>query len=98
MVAFYKKYKFLFKIPGGTSRGILHEKYSWFLFLKNNSKVGVGECSIINGLSIDDSSKIESKLDWICSNIDKSHSFLFNELIDFPALAFGLEMALKAVE
>ena len=70
MVAFYKKYKFLFKIPGGTSRGILHEKYSWFLFLKNNSKVGVGECSIIDGLSIDDSSKIESKLDWICSNID----------------------------
>ena len=98
MVAFYKKYKFLFKIPGGTSRGILHEKYSWFLFLKNNSKVGVGECSIIDGLSIDDSSKIESKLDWICSNINNSPSYLFNELIDFPALAFGLEMALKAVD
>ena len=37
MIASYKKYKFLFKIPGGTSRGILHEKYSWFLILKNNS-------------------------------------------------------------
>ena len=97
MVAFYKKYKFLFKIPGGTSRGVLHEKYSWFLFLKKNSKVGVGECSIIDGLSIDDSSKIQTKLDWICSNINNSPSFLFNELIDFPALAFGLEMALKAV-
>lgn len=98
MIASYKKYKFLFKIPGGTSRGILHEKYSWFLILKNNSKVGVGECSIINGLSIDDSSKIESKLDWVCSNINKPPSFLFNELIDFPALAFGLEMALKAID
>ena len=64
MIATYKKYKFLFKIPGRTSRGILYEKYSWFLILKNNSKVGVGECSIINGLSIDDSSKIESKLDY----------------------------------
>jgi len=98
MIATYKKYKFLFKIPGGTSRGILHEKYSWFLILKNNSKVGIGECSIINGLSIDDSSKVESKFNWICSNIDKPSSFLFNELIDFPAIAFGLEMALKAVD
>ena len=67
-------------------------------FLKNNSKVGIGECSIINGLSIDDSSKVESKLNWICSNIDKPSSFLFNELIDFPAIAFGLEMALLAVD
>jgi hypothetical protein len=90
MIATYKKYKFLFKIPGGTSRGILHEKYSWFLILKNNSKVGIGECSIINGLSIDDSSKVESKLNWICSNIDKPSSFLFNELIDFPRLTIIL--------
>ena len=98
MIATYKKYKFLFKIPGGTSRGILYEKYSWFLILKNNSKVGVGECSVINGLSVDDPSKIESKLDWICLNINIDSSLLFKELIDFPAVAFGLEMALKAVD
>ena len=98
MIATYKKYKFLFKTPGGTSRGILYEKYSWFLILKNNSKVGVGECSVINGLSVDDPSKIESKLDWICLNINTVPSLLFKELIDFPAIAFGLEMALKAVD
>ena len=98
MIATYKKYKFLFKIPGGTSRGILHEKNSWFLILKNNSKVGVGECSVINGLSVDVPSKIESKLDWICLNINIDPSLLFKELIDFPAIAFGLEMALKAVD
>ena len=98
MIATHKKYKFLFKIPGGTSRGILHEKNSWFLILINNSKVGVGECSVINGLSVDDPSKIESKLDWICLNINIDPSLLFKELIDFPAIAFGLEMALKAVD
>ena len=97
MTATYKKYRFLFKIPSGTSRGVLYDKYSWFLILKNNSNIGVGECSIINGLSIDDSSKIESKLDWICSNINIAPSLLFKELIDFPAIAFGLEMALKAI-
>ena len=74
------------------------EMQNRILNIKNNSKVGIGECSIINGLSIDDSSKVESKLNWICSNIDKPSSFLFNELIDFPAIAFGLEMALKAVD
>ena len=98
MIATYKKYKFLFKIPGGTSRGILHEKNSWFLILKNNSKVGVGECSVINGLSLDDPSKIESKLDWICLNINIDPLLLFKELINFPAIVFGLEMALKAVD
>ena len=98
MIATYKKYKFLFKIPAGTSRGILHEKYSWFLILKNNSKVGVGECSVINGLSVDDPSKIESKLDWICLNINIDPLLLFKELINFPAIVFGLEMALKALD
>jgi L-alanine-DL-glutamate epimerase-like enolase superfamily enzyme len=49
-------------------------------------------------LSVDDPSKIESKLDWICLNINTVPSLLFKELIDFPAIAFGLEMALKAVD
>lgn len=97
MIAYYKKHKFSFKVPSGTSRGVLYEKYSWFLILKNNSNIGVGECSIINGLSIDDPLKIESKLKWVCSNIHLNPSYLFKELIYFPAIAFGLEMALKAL-
>ena len=35
MEATYKRYLLKFKVPGGTSRGVLMEKETWFLFLKD---------------------------------------------------------------
>lgn len=98
MKATYKKRNFLFKIPGGTSRGVLRSKDSWFIILNNDLKTGIGECSIIEGLSIDNVSEIESKLEWLCLNINKPPSYLFDELIDFPSIFFGLEMALRSLK
>lgn len=40
-----------FKRPAGTSRGILTTKHSWLIHLKHGNKKGIGECSIIPGLS-----------------------------------------------
>ena len=40
-----------FKIPAGTSRGFLNEKPSWILTLEKNGIKGVGEISVIEGLS-----------------------------------------------
>ena len=87
----YHKQVFHFKRPSGTSRGILHQKKSWFLEarLKDSDElVGLGECSIIEGLSPDYHSdeQYESKLNELCDNptID---------LIDFPSIRFGLECA-----
>ena len=76
MTATYKKRNFLFKIPGGTSRGVLLSKDSWFIILENGLKNGIGECSIIEGLSIDDLLGFESKLEWLCLNINKPPSDL----------------------
>ena len=98
MKATYKKRNFLFKIPGGTSRGVLRSKDSWFIILNNDLKTGIGECSIIEGLSIDNVSEIESKLEWLCLNINKPPSYLFDELTDFPSIFFGLEMALRSLK
>jgi len=47
----YHKHRLYFKIPGGTSRGVLSYKDSWFLMLRDQDKIGIGECSIIEGLS-----------------------------------------------
>lgn len=44
---------FHFNNPSGTSRGVLTEKQAWFLHLDLQGKVGLGECSIIPGLSPD---------------------------------------------
>lgn len=44
---------FQFKTPSGTSRGVLTEKQAWFIQILENGKIGLGECSVITGLSPD---------------------------------------------
>lgn len=93
MKASYKKYNLNFKQASGTSRGVLHTKETYFLFLKNKQESGVGECALFRGLSIDDVPNYEKKLQWICDNIHLGEEFLLSELIDFPSIQFGLEQA-----
>jgi o-succinylbenzoate synthase len=98
MKASFKKHTFYFKRPSGTSRGVLTEKHSWFieLFDENNPSIkGIGECSIIPGLSPDfvDFESYETKLNELCLNIEKYISN-FDLLNEFPSILFGLETAL----
>ena len=93
MKASYKKYILNFKRPSGTSRGILTEKETWFLVLEENGKTGVGECGILRTLSIDDRPDYEKKLKWVCENIHLGKDKLWDELIEFPSIQFGVEMA-----
>ena len=93
MLASYIKYILNFKRPSGTSRGILTEKETWFLVLEKNGKTGVGECGILRTLSIDDRPDYEKKLKWVCENIHLGKDKLWDELIEFPSIQFGVEMA-----
>ncbi len=95
--ASFKKYRFNFKIPGGTSRGVLTIKDSWFIIIYDASNpeiAGIGECSIIKKLSIDDRPDFEIKLTEVCTTINRHNFWLSKGLVDFPAIRFGLEMAL----
>ena len=92
----YIKHKLVFKIPGGTSRGILKTKDSWYLKVFNDDNphiVGFGEASIIPKLSIDDRPDFEEKLKWVCKNINTLHPSSI-ELNEFPSIRFALETAL----
>jgi O-succinylbenzoate synthase len=91
--AAYKKHILRFKRPSGTSRGILMEKETWFLILEENGKKGIGECGILRGLSADDRLDYEEKLQWTCENIHLGEEKLCQELIEFPSIQFGVEMA-----
>ncbi len=93
MLASYKKYILNFKRPSGTSRGMLTEKETWFLILEENGKTGIGECGILRTLSIDDRPDYEEKLKWVCENIHLGKDKLWDELIEFPSIQFGVEMA-----
>ncbi len=98
MKASYHKYILNFKVPGGTSRGVLKTKETWFILLELNGKKGIGECGLFRGLSADDRSDYEEKIKWTCDNINLDKSFLLNELQEFPSIQFGLEIALKSLE
>jgi o-succinylbenzoate synthase len=90
----FKKYTLQFNFPAGTSRGVLHQKDSWFVFLSiENEKIGIGECGLLKGLSFDDQPGYEDKIKEVCSEINSNQKFNLQKLIEFPSIRFGLEMA-----
>ena len=94
----YCKYILHFKQPSGTSRGILTDKETWFIIIEKDGKIGIGECGILRGLSIDDRPDYEEKLQWVCNNIHLGEQKLWEELIEFPSLQFGIEMAFLSLK
>lgn len=95
--ASYKKYFLKFKTPGGTSRGILHEKETWFIFVYDDIKPeikGIGECGLFRGLSADDRPDYEKKLNEVCESISANKFWIEEGLNKFPSIKFGLETAL----
>ncbi|MEN2415971.1 o-succinylbenzoate synthase [Flavobacterium mesophilum] len=93
MIATYHKYMLEFKVPSGTSRGIMTEKETWFIILKENDKIGIGECGILRSLSADDRDDYEEKLKWTCENIHLGEKALWEAMLEFPSIQFGIEMA-----
>ncbi len=99
-------YHLKFKIPAGTSRGVLNGKKIWFVkvYSPDKSFFGIGEISILPNLSIDDLPDLENLLleqiqNFRIHSIPKSVGEVF-ELVQrqipqhLPALKFGLETAL----
>jgi o-succinylbenzoate synthase len=97
MKATYHKYILNFKRPSGTSRGVMTSKETWFLVIEENGKKGIGECGILRGLSADDRPDYEEKLQWSCNNIHLGKDALWDALIEFPSIQFGIEMAFQSL-
>jgi o-succinylbenzoate synthase len=95
--ATYHKYILEFKIPSGTSRGVMTHKETWFIIIENDQKKGIGECGILRGLSCDDRTDYEEKLAWACANIYLGMDQLWEALIEFPSIQFGIEMAFQSM-
>ena len=93
----YKKHTFIFKTSGGTSRGVLNTKDSWYIRVWDSKKPdlkGAGECSIIKGLSYDDRPEYEERLKQLIEDINDSGEVVFAGLEEYPSIFFGLETAL----
>lgn len=105
--ATYQKHTLHFRFDAGTSRGVLKSKDTYYIKIYENSKphiFGLGECSPLKGLSIDDIPDYESYLNEICEKIEEVnlHPYawqtdeIVTELIGdfFPSIQFGFETAL----
>lgn len=93
----YKPFTLQFISPATTSRGVMTEKHGFLLNVFNSDSPqinGVGECSILPGLSYDEKPEYEDILMSLCENINKPLQVLLDEYREWPSLRFGLESAL----
>jgi hypothetical protein len=66
--------------------------------LEEKGKIGIGECGILRTLSIDDRPDYEAKLQWVCQNIHLGKDQLWDALLEFPSIQFGVEMAFLSLQ
>ncbi len=105
--ATYQKHTLHFNFDAGTSRGVLKSKDTYYVKIYDSNTphiFGIGECSPLKDLSIDDVPDYESNLNEICEKIEEVnlHAYawhsdeIVNELVTdfFPSIQFGFEMAL----
>ncbi len=97
MNAKFYKYKLNFKRPAGTSRGVLHQKETYFIEINHNNKKGIGEAALFKGLSADDVPNYEEKLQWTIDNIHLSYDTILDKLKNYSSIIFGLEQAFKSL-
>jgi len=93
MKASFRKYTLQFRRLAGTSRGTYNTRDSWFLFLKEDGKTGIGECAPLPNLSLENPAGMNEKLTQVCNNID-FFSKDIQKLKNWPSIQFGLETAL----
>ncbi len=93
--ATFKKYQLKFNTPVLTSRGKMDVKNGYYLFLSNGQNTGVGECSFIEGLSIDNLNEYENALLSFCKSISANEKPDLNILNGYPSIYFGWETALR---
>lgn len=99
--AFFKKYELKFINPAGTSRGVMHSRNSWFVFVSDEDHpeiTGIGEIGPLPGLSRELDDKFESVILQYCNNINVISNALHHHLLPYPSICFGFEAALKDLE
>lgn len=74
------------------------QKETWFFILEHDGKIGIGECGLLRGLSADDRPDYEQQLQWVCSNIHLGEQRLWEALIEFPSIQFGVETAFLSLQ
>lgn len=92
-----EKHALNFKRPGGTSRGVLTQKDSWFIriwYAKNSEIKGIGEASIIKTLSPEWSADYQNFIAQVVENINNYVGDNIAKLMAYPSIYMAVENAL----
>ena len=92
------RHQLQFKTPGGTSRGVLRYKDSWLIQISKGDQYGIGECSIIEGLSPESPQDVQNILEEIPQYLKKGKEFLLQRYTKAPAVQFAIEMAFSGLD
>ncbi len=88
-----------FRFEAGTSRGVLHQKDSWFLIISNlQGQNGIGELSLIPGLGHESANAIPQALNQLCKQINEPENQIDKLISKNPSLAFAYETARADLE
>lgn len=88
----FSPYLLKFREPGGTSRGVLLEKLTYFIKIENlaTGQCGYGEVPFFTGLSKEGRREVENALEFL-----SAHPWMVSDFkSDLSCLTFGLETAL----
>lgn len=108
MKASHWTYSYTFKMPAGTSRGVMTAKPAHFIEVECDGLLGQGECGLLPGLSIDDRPDYAQKLDQICRALSALSDAIWADWarqrrldpqwaaawVSWPSLVFAVEQAL----
>ena len=82
-----------FKQPAGTSRGVYTTRKSWYVYLSDGQREGVGECAPLPDLSCDARPDYTEVLDNFCQSLCETGEIDYEAMRTYPSMLFGLETA-----
>lgn len=98
MKAAFRKYTLNFIRPGGTSRGVLTQKDTYFICLQGEGRWGIGEAGLFRGLSAEDRPDYETHLGSACKALEAGADRVLEAYREYPSIVFGIEQALRSFE
>ncbi len=84
-----------FKQPAGTSRGVYHTRWVWYLWVTDTEtgRYGVGECAPLPDLSCDAVPEYEQILSRLCRDVEQKAGIDYEAFRPYPSMLFGMETA-----
>ncbi|WP_185870299.1 enolase C-terminal domain-like protein [Blattabacterium cuenoti] len=102
MKSILKKYQFFFQKKVKNSNRIFKYNIIWFLVIKKENKIGIGECNpLLDQFAFDNLNNYEKELQYLSERINilkKMECYYYHRFISYSSIFFGLEQAFLSLK